>query len=346
MTIEIKEDGEDYDENTIVTGVLKGIMTGFRELVGGYRSHSTEDNLDKVINMDNANTSSELLQHKGTLSLSKFEYAYDFFQDQSFDTTLWDYSSSSSSNEEHYEDEYGRFYSLIDSSGQSVTGRNNRLIATNDLWEQYSTSDVFLYIDEFKEDNEGYCKIEIIDGSNTVELYSWSSDFSDNKIKISYDSSAQTMTVYENGSEVASDVDISSLDQTNKRLRTKIEIGSFSTAEIWISYVTAGTEGKYDTSSTHTYQTISFESTSSDIIGGILLYDEDPTQIPANTSLTAYVSCDGGSNWIEVKDNIFRIPKDQQSTDLKFKFDLSTTDADTTPKLNKWKYLYLTSINP
>ena len=357
MTIEIKEDGEDYDENTIVTGVLKGIMTFYRELVGDYRSHSKEDNLTDRSNTDEENTT--------CLYVSGSYEVYPLVIDETFDSgtetldeEIWDIIQVSDGSDvtawikEDTEEERLEMWvhQGDDSSGSSPP--DNILHSENALWTSNGDSIKlinFSTVGKPWNGHEGRLNyIEVTDGSNHVELWhktpeEGSETYDYDEVEITYDSENDEMSIYLDG-ELDATKDVSDLSTLKLRLRQFIDTYHNSSSTVWIR--ADAIIGPYETNTNYIYQTSSVETTSENVIGGILLYDEDQTQIPANTSLTAYASSDGGSNWSEVKDNVFRIPNVQQGTDLRFKFELETSDPDYTPRINRWKYLYLTNINP
>lgn len=359
MTIEIKEDGEDYNENTIVTGVLKGIMTGFRELVGDYRSHSTEDNLTNTDNTDEENTTCFYVP-------GSHYKIYPLVIDETFDSgtetldeEIWDIINVPDDGEDitawiKEDTEEERLEMWVEHDSYYTDSSNNILHSENALWTSNGDSIKLINFSTVGQDSdqkERYNYIEVTDGENHVELWHKTPDedepletYDYGEVEITYDSENDEMSIYLDG-ELDATKDVSDLSTLKLRLRQYIDTSYGYSATSWIR-ADAVIGGQYETNTNYTYQTSSVETTSENVIGGILLYDEDQAQIPSDTNLTAYVSSNGGSNWSEVKDNIFRIPKDQQGTDLRFKFDMSTTDANSTPKINKWKYLYLTNINP
>ena len=354
MTIEIKEDGEDYDENTVVTGVLKGIMTGFRELVGDYRSHSKEDNLTDESNTDEENTTCYYVSETHYVIHPIDPLVIDAFDSgtETLDAETWNIINVADGGDitawikEDTEEE--RLEMWVEQGDDSKdTPSENILHSENALWTSKGDSIKLIGFSTVGSDGnpERHNYIEVTDGSNHVTLWHKTSGTYDySEVKITYDPENDEMSIYLDG-ELDATKDVSDLSTLKLRFRQHIDMYLSTTASSWIR-ADAVMKRQYETNTTHTYQTSSVETTSENVIGGVLLYDEDQTQIPNDTNLTAYASSNGGSNWSEVKDNVFRIPNAQQGTDLRFKFELETSDNTVTPKINKWKYLYLTNINP
>jgi len=347
-----KTDGEGFSDDDYTKGILLPTMMEFRER-SGYRSVGQEDTLTDESNTDSENTDTLWLVVSYRVSASW----KDLFDDQSIDPSLWtinqDIGDADLTLEEN---EDGFLYMRINQKDDENVNSSQYIKCDVDIWSSEGVDSVYLSnvsILQHDSDTRVRTSIEVEDSSGTnVELWkeyesdAGNSQYDYDEMEFKYLSSSDEIEVYLDGS-LHGTKDISSLNSGEKYFKIYQDDSNAynESANGWAEFDAIYIE-KYVTGTTYTYQTSSLESTDNNISAGILLYDEDQTQIPANTTLTAYASSNGGTNWTQVTNNTFGIPDGEQGTDLRFKFELETSDSSVAPKINKWKYLYFTGMNP
>lgn len=142
--------------------------------------------------------------------------SYDEFDDSSVDATLWATSTSGSGTVTEDTTEITAFADDPGSGTGVASFTTNG--STGFDYRSPSGDSIILFKASFRAGTDAYCKLQMTNGSTTVDIGSTLSEISDESPGSAYhyyrlviDKSAETCTLYEDGSAVATDVDISSV---------------------------------------------------------------------------------------------------------------------------------------
>jgi len=321
--------GDADDVNTVdALGVVLFLRNQYSLSLTGY----TLNDSDATNNVDSGNTTADY--ETSNKVGSGFTY-FDRIDDGSLDTNKWDTSTSG--------------YASVTEAGSGLlsgyiemwTGQNNgagTATVTSKTSGLFSTSNrIDTYIGHYRDSGVPVTKIQLTDGTNTVDLYNMtgaSSTWETHYYHIVYDSETDTVDVYRDwdfSAPVASEVDVSSVTGTKE---LKYYCYSSNAADGYVKVYFLSLEKKTDS----ILQTTNLASES--VNGFCLTSVESDTD--SNHTISWSYSTDGGVNWTSFDtDKMVWFTSSSSDVRLKATFTCPSDDTARGPRLTEYAIAWL-----